>query len=130
MSEFKIPKIEYTQDGPEAQAIVSVIPYYPFHGVPRFYDISGMLHHPDTFQKCIDIFVQRYTTLEVDCIAGLDARGFILGIINFKLINLMSNNEFNIARCRPSYRFSFEKTIYYDSQERQTTQLCIRIAIL
>lgn len=24
--------VEYTQDGPEAQRIASVIPYYPFHG--------------------------------------------------------------------------------------------------
>lgn len=28
---------------------------------------------------CIDIFVKRYSQLEVDCIAGLDARGFVLG---------------------------------------------------
>ena len=70
---------DYSQDGAEAKKIASKIPYYPFHGVPRFYDISGMLHDPSTFQSCIDIFVQRYTNLEVDCIAGLDARGFILG---------------------------------------------------
>ncbi len=24
---------DYQQDGPEAQAIASVIPYYPFHGI-------------------------------------------------------------------------------------------------
>ena len=27
----------YKQDGPEARAIAAVIPYYPFHGVDRFY---------------------------------------------------------------------------------------------
>jgi len=70
---------EFTQDGPEAQRIASVIPYYPFHGVPRFYDISGMTHNPEAFQLCIDIFVRRYSTLGVDAIAGLDARGFVLG---------------------------------------------------
>ena len=70
---------EYTQDGPEAIKIASVIPYYPFHGVPRFYDISGMVQNPEIFQLCIDIFVKRYLALGVDCIAGLDARGFILG---------------------------------------------------
>ena len=31
------------------------------------------------FQSCIDIFVNRYKALEVDAIAGLDARGFVLG---------------------------------------------------
>lgn len=70
---------EYKQDGPEALAIAAVIPYYPFHGVPRFYDISGMTHNPEIFQLCIDVFVRRYKELGVDCIAGLDARGFILG---------------------------------------------------
>jgi adenine phosphoribosyltransferase len=72
-------KSPYKQDGPEAIQIASVIPYYPFHGVPRFYDISGMLHNPNIFQLCINIFVERYASLEVDCIAGLDARGFVLG---------------------------------------------------
>jgi hypothetical protein len=33
---------DFAQDGPEALRIASVIPYYPFHGVPRFYDISGI----------------------------------------------------------------------------------------
>ncbi|CAD7934370.1 unnamed protein product [Amoebophrya sp. A25] len=87
---------EYKQDGPEAQRIASVIPYYPFHGVPRFYDISGMLADPEAFQLCIDIFVKRYhylhqeqvgssgaaastENLGIDCIMGLDARGFVLG---------------------------------------------------
>lgn len=69
----------YTQDGPEAQRIANVIPYYPFHGVPRFYDISGMTQDPEAFQLCIDVFVKRYASLDIDCIAGLDARGFVLG---------------------------------------------------
>lgn len=69
----------YVQDGPEAQRIANVMPWYPFHGVPRFYDISGMTQDPEAFQLCIDIFVKRYASLNVDCIAGLDARGFVLG---------------------------------------------------
>lgn len=71
--------VEYTQDGDEAKKIAAVIPYYPFHGVDRFYDISGMTHNPEIFQLCIDVFTKRYLNLNVDVIAGLDARGFILG---------------------------------------------------
>ncbi|CAD7935181.1 unnamed protein product [Amoebophrya sp. A120] len=73
---------DYQQDGPEAKRIAATIPYYPFHGVPRFYDISGMLADPTVFQLCIDVFVQRYAASskqEIDCIFGLDARGFVLG---------------------------------------------------
>jgi adenine phosphoribosyltransferase len=74
MAEFS-----YAQDGPEAQTIAAVVPYYPFHGVPRFYDISGITQNPSVFQLTIDIFVRKYASLDVDVIAGLDARGFILG---------------------------------------------------
>ena len=70
---------DYKQDGPEAKEIADVIPYYAFKGIDRFYDISGMTHNPEIFQKVIDIFVARYSALEVDAIAGLDARGFVLG---------------------------------------------------
>lgn len=70
---------EYKQDGPEAQRIASVIPYYPFNGIDRFYDISGMTHDPEAFKLCIDIFIRRYSSMEIDAIAGVDARGFVLG---------------------------------------------------
>jgi hypothetical protein len=30
--------------------IADTIPYYPFHGVDRFYDISGLVAHPPAFQ--------------------------------------------------------------------------------
>ena len=70
---------DYTQDGPDARRIASVIPYYPFHGIDRFYDISGMTQDPEAFQLTIDIFVNRYKNMDIDCIAGLDARGFVLG---------------------------------------------------
>ncbi|CAN0261362.1 unnamed protein product, partial [Laminaria digitata] len=29
------------RDGPEAQRIARTIPYYPFKGIDRFYDIGG-----------------------------------------------------------------------------------------
>ena len=48
-------------------------------GVPRFYDISGMTQNPEVFQLCIDVFVKRYAGMDIDAIAGLDARGFVLG---------------------------------------------------
>jgi adenine phosphoribosyltransferase len=69
----------FQQDGPEARRIASVIPYYPFHGIDRFYDISGMLSDPEAFQMTVDIFVERYRDMNVDFVAGLDARGFVLG---------------------------------------------------
>ena len=55
------------------------MPYFPFKGIPRFYDIGGFLAEPEIFQKIVDIFVERYKAIGIDSVAGLDARGFILG---------------------------------------------------
>jgi adenine phosphoribosyltransferase len=74
-----VPHNTYEQDGPEALEISKHLPYFPFKGIPRFYDIGGFLYQPDVFEKIVTIFANRYRSMEVDVIAGLDARGFILG---------------------------------------------------
>jgi len=74
-------KKSYQQDGPEAREIAQYLPYFPFKGIPRFYDIGGFLAEPEIFQKIVDIFVSRYSDIGIDSVAGLDARGFILGKI-------------------------------------------------
>ena len=61
---------KYTQDGAEAKEIAKYLPYFPFKGIPRFYDIGGFLYEPEIFQKIVDIFVERYRELQVDVIAG------------------------------------------------------------
>ena len=71
--------LKYKQDGEEAKAIAQYLPYFPFKGIPRFYDIGGFLAEPEVFQKIVDVFVERYEAIGIDSVAGLDARGFILG---------------------------------------------------
>ena len=51
---------------------------WPQAGV-QFRDITPLLQHPKTFRVLIDLFVQRYIDAKLDYIAGLDARGFIIG---------------------------------------------------
>jgi adenine phosphoribosyltransferase len=69
----------YEQDGPIAKEIAAVTPWYPFKGIPRFYDIGGFMAHPAVFQKVIDAYVQRYKGMDIDSLGGFDARGFVLG---------------------------------------------------
>jgi len=71
--------LKYKQDGEEAKEIAKYLPYFPFKGIDRFYDIGGFLSKPEIFQKIVDIFVERYQAIGIDVVAGLDARGFILG---------------------------------------------------
>jgi adenine phosphoribosyltransferase len=61
---------KYTQDGEEAKEIAKYLPYFPFKGIPRFYDIGGFLYNPEVFQKIVYIFVHRYSEIGIDCVAG------------------------------------------------------------
>lgn len=60
----------YEQDGDEARQIAQYLPYFPFKGIPRFYDIGGFLYEPAVFRRIVDIFVHRYRDMAVDVIAG------------------------------------------------------------
>jgi adenine phosphoribosyltransferase len=60
----------YEQDGAEAREIAKYLPYFPFKGIPRFYDIGGFLEKPEVFQQIVDIFVRRYEEIGIDSIAG------------------------------------------------------------
>lgn len=35
---------KYAQDGDEAKVIAEYLPYFPFKGIPRFYDIGAFLY--------------------------------------------------------------------------------------
>ena len=55
---------------------------WPAPGV-QFRDITPLLQDPAVFRVLIDAFVQRYAQegMRPDMVAGLDARGFILGAV-------------------------------------------------
>lgn len=82
-------KSQYEQNGPEAQRIAAVIPYFPFKGIPRFYDIGGFLARPDLLQLVIDIFASRYESMEIDSILGYVVACLVIRII----VTLFSNKN-------------------------------------
>ena len=59
---------------------VRTIDDWPQPGV-QFRDITPLLQKPKTLRVLIDLFVQRYIDQKLDYVAGLDARGFIIGPI-------------------------------------------------
>jgi len=63
-------KKQYEQDGEEARKIAHYLPFFPFKGIPRFYDIGGFLYEPAVFRRIVDIFAHRYREIGVDVIAG------------------------------------------------------------
>ena len=59
---------------------VRTVPDWPLPGV-MFRDITPLLSDAAVFKLLIDEFVQRYRDQRVSAIAGLDARGFIIGSV-------------------------------------------------
>jgi len=56
------------------------VPDWPVPGV-MFRDITPLLSNPRVFRVLIDQFVHRYFDARPDVVAGLDARGFIIGSV-------------------------------------------------
>lgn len=49
---------------------------FPVKGV-LFYDITGILRHPDAFKYCIDRMIEIYKGKNLDAVAAIESRGFI-----------------------------------------------------
>ena len=59
---------------------IRTVPDWPTTGV-QFRDITPLLSTPKVFRVLIDQFVHRYFDARPQAIAGLDARGFIIGSV-------------------------------------------------
>jgi adenine phosphoribosyltransferase len=59
---------------------IRTVPDWPVAGV-QFRDITPLLSNPRVFRVLIDQFVHRYFDQRPTAIAGLDARGFIIGSV-------------------------------------------------
>ncbi len=58
--------------------LIRTIPNYPKEGI-MFRDITTLLKDPKGFQTTINMLVEKYKNAPIDYIAGIEARGFILG---------------------------------------------------
>jgi adenine phosphoribosyltransferase len=54
------------------------IPDFPKKGI-IFRDITTLLNDKDGFRMTIDAFIRRYSKTHIDYIAGVEARGFLIG---------------------------------------------------
>ena len=60
------------------KTVIRTIPDYPKPGI-MFRDITTLLGNPRAFRRAVDELVQPYAGAKIDAVAGLEARGFILG---------------------------------------------------
>jgi len=60
------------------RAAIRTIPDYPRPGI-QFRDITTLLGDAHAFRRVVDELVQPWTEARIDRVAGIEARGFILG---------------------------------------------------
>lgn len=60
------------------KSLIRTIPHYPKQGI-QFRDITTLLKDPIGFRMVIDALSQHYSDKKIDKIAGVEARGFIVG---------------------------------------------------
>jgi adenine phosphoribosyltransferase len=58
--------------------LIRTIPNYPKEGI-MFRDITTLLKDPQGFEAVINHLTARYKNTPIDVVAGIEARGFILG---------------------------------------------------
>ena len=60
----------------EIEALINKIPDHPKPGI-LFYDISTLILDNEAFGESLRLMCESVSKLEIDLIAGIDARGFI-----------------------------------------------------
>lgn len=59
---------------------IKTLPNWPKPGV-MFRDINSLLRDTEGFQKAMNLLEKRYKEMDIDVIAGIESRGFIIGSI-------------------------------------------------
>src|SRR4051794_39301902 len=65
-------------DDHDLKAMVRTIPHYPKPGI-LFRDITTLLGDPRAFRRTVDQLVDPWAGSKIDKVAGIEARGFIIG---------------------------------------------------
>ncbi|MGB1715052.1 MAG: adenine phosphoribosyltransferase [Arenicellales bacterium] len=60
------------------EGLIRSLPDYPKNGI-IFRDITTLLQSPSGFRQAVDEMVQPFAGSGIGCVAGIEARGFILG---------------------------------------------------
>jgi adenine phosphoribosyltransferase len=62
----------------DLKSFIRTIPDYPHPGI-QFRDVTTLLNDAEAFATAIDAMAQPHLSRDIDAVAGIEARGFILG---------------------------------------------------
>ena len=93
------------------RAHIRTVPDWPAPGV-QFRDITPLLSTPRVFRVLIDEFVHRYFDVQPDAVAGLDARGFIIGSVvayelNIGFVPIRKKGKLPFTTVQESYELEY-----------------------
>lgn len=60
------------------ESLIRAIPDFPIPGI-LFRDITPLLKDAGGFRAMIDLFVDKYRDAKIDCVIGIEARGYMIG---------------------------------------------------
>ena len=76
------------------KSFIRTISHWPKQGI-MYRDITTLLKDANAFSYVIDKFYQRYKNMDIDLVAGIESRGFILG---GAIANLLHNGFIPIRK--------------------------------
>lgn len=62
----------------EWKKLIRNVEDYPVAGI-QFKDLTPLFAHAEFWRQCLDAIYQRFAAVQIDIIASIEARGFILG---------------------------------------------------
>ncbi len=71
----------------ELKRLIQDVPDFPREGI-NFKDVSPLLKDATDFSSAVSLMAQPFETEEIEYVAGIEARGFILGSALANLLNL------------------------------------------
>ena len=94
-------------------AKIRKIPHWPQDGI-LFHDITPVLQDPRYFRLLVDLLVYRYMDARIDVVAGLDARGFIIGAalayqLNVGFVPIRKQGKLPFTTVAESYALEYGK---------------------
>ncbi|MEK6875089.1 MAG: adenine phosphoribosyltransferase [Nanoarchaeota archaeon] len=81
-----IDSFSYEEEQKRIKEKIRTIPDFPKPGI-MFRDITTLLKDKEGIKKVVDIFYNRYKDKQIDIIAGIESRGFIIGGILAEKLN-------------------------------------------
>ncbi|MBR7801627.1 adenine phosphoribosyltransferase [Undibacterium fentianense] len=90
---------------------IRTVPDWPQVGI-QFRDITTLLQDPKIFRILMDVFLARYADQKLDLVAGMDARGFILGSVlayelNIGFVPIRKKGKLPFATLEESYDLEY-----------------------